>query len=70
MALTLISLGVLFSMLAIPPFCSYPISLLLLRRFRRQPALKAIPEFDISVTSKETFCVCVCAYNEERGSSR
>ena len=56
----LLSLGVLFFVLAIHPFTTYPASLYLLRAFgRRRPAAVADP------APAPTIAVCVPAYNEE-----
>ncbi|MDQ2634984.1 MAG: glycosyltransferase [Pseudomonadota bacterium] len=52
-----IGLSVVFLLLSIHPFVTYPLSLMLLRR--RRPAPVVLP-------SLPSFSICVCAYNEER----
>jgi cellulose synthase/poly-beta-1,6-N-acetylglucosamine synthase-like glycosyltransferase len=53
----LISLFVVFLLLSIHPFVTYPLSLMPFRRRRKPPvAQSALP----------SFAICVCAYNEER----
>ena len=52
-----ISLFVVFLLLSIHPFVTYPLSLMLFRRRRPAPAVQSpLP----------SFAICVCAYNEER----
>ena len=52
-----ISLFVVFLLLSIHPFVTYPLSLMLFRRRRTPPAVQSpLP----------SFAICVCAYNEER----
>jgi cellulose synthase/poly-beta-1,6-N-acetylglucosamine synthase-like glycosyltransferase len=48
-------------LLALHPFVTYPLSLLMLRAMRRAPAKKTAP-----AERTLTFAACVCAYNEER----
>lgn len=53
----LIGLSVVFLLLSIHPFVTYPLSLMLFRRKRPPPAAQSpLP----------SFAICVCAYNEER----
>ena len=53
----LIGLFVVFLLLSIHPFVTYPLSLMLFRRRRQPPAVQSpLP----------SFAICVCAYNEER----
>lgn len=53
--------GVLLLLLSAHPFITYPLSLVLIRRFRRPEPLRLD-----TVPPPERFTVCVCAYNEER----
>jgi len=53
----LISLSILFLLLSIHPFVTYPLSLIPFRRRRKPPATQS---------SVPSFAICVCAYNEER----
>ncbi|MDQ2704709.1 MAG: glycosyltransferase [Pseudomonadota bacterium] len=52
-----IGLSVVFLLLSIHPFVTYPLSLMLLRRRRPAPVVRP---------SLPSFSICVCAYNEER----
>ncbi len=57
-SLVLLAAGVLFCLLAIHPYVTYPLSLRLLARLRSRPVRRG------AVPGK--IAVCVCAYNEER----
>jgi cellulose synthase/poly-beta-1,6-N-acetylglucosamine synthase-like glycosyltransferase len=52
-----IGLFVVFLLLSVHPFVTYPLSLMLFRRRQSPPAVQS---------SLPTFAICVCAYNEER----
>ena len=52
-----IGLFVVFLLLSIHPFVTYPLSLMLFRRRRKAP---------IAQSPLPSFAICVCAYNEER----
>jgi len=54
-------LGGIFLWAALHPFTTYPLSLVLIRRWRRAPAIGTA-----SPDHPETFAICFCAYNEER----
>jgi cellulose synthase/poly-beta-1,6-N-acetylglucosamine synthase-like glycosyltransferase len=57
----LFMLGLLFLWLALHPFTTYPLSLWLVRRFRRIPQARPLP-----APSGQGISICMCAYNEER----
>lgn len=59
MAWLIFGLGVVCLFLALHPFLTYPLSLLVLRRVHHRPLRQ--PE----TPAAESFAVCVCAYNEE-----
>lgn len=52
-----IGLSVVFLLLSIHPFVTYPLSLMLFRRRRDAP---------VASSPMPSFAICVCAYNEER----
>lgn len=52
-----IGLSVVFLLLSIHPFVTYPLSLMFFRRRRAPPVVER---------SLPSFAICVCAYNEER----
>jgi cellulose synthase/poly-beta-1,6-N-acetylglucosamine synthase-like glycosyltransferase len=56
-----LALGLLFFLLAIHPFVTYPLSLLAVRKLRRPKRLSPDPD-----APEPSFAVCMCAYNEER----
>ena len=60
MTLALIIIGTLCVALALHPFVTYPLSLLVLRAFKRVPSAARLE------TKPLRFAVCMCAYNEER----
>lgn len=62
-AAVLLFLGAVFFALAIHPFITYPLSLLLLRRLQRRSG--AVSE-SLREEFRGQFAVCVCAYNEEK----
>ena len=65
MAAILCLLFALFLALAMHPFITYPLSLMLLdRRRRAQPGASAPVE--LRETVRPSFAICMCAYNEER----
>ncbi|HEY6642233.1 glycosyltransferase [Povalibacter sp.] len=61
MTLTLVIIGAVFLLLALHPFTTYPMSLLLLRALGvgRSKSAAAAPR-------PVSFAICMCAYNEER----
>ena len=62
MIVLLTTVGLLSLAVALHPFITYPLSLLLLRRFGRKH-----PAAQISESTDPLRCaICVCAYNEER----
>ena len=58
MGTVFIAAGVLLLLLGLHPFTTYPLSLMLLARFRPQPVATGAPP--------ATVALCVCAFNEER----
>jgi cellulose synthase/poly-beta-1,6-N-acetylglucosamine synthase-like glycosyltransferase len=58
-AFAFIVLGAVLLFLAQHPFVTYPLSLRLLRRFRRVPLRAGLPD-----DAAGDFTICVCAYNE------
>src|SRR5579864_4597069 len=61
MVRVLFLLGAGFLWLGLHPFTTYPLSLCLIRLWRRRPAVPAAPG-----SAGESFALCFCAYNEER----
>lgn len=55
------SSGAFFLLLALHPFLSYPLSLIILRRWHRQPVRTGR-----LTVAPESMALCFCAYNEER----
>ena len=55
----LFAFGLGFCWLGLHPFTTYPLSLWLIRVFRRRP-------LQTCADTRETFALCCCAYNEER----
>ena len=60
-AVTAFALSCFFFLVAAHPFVTYPLSLLVLRRWRRAPGIATMPP-----VRRESFAICFCAYNEER----
>ena len=60
MTLALVIIGTLCVALALHPFVTYPLSLLVLHAFKRVPSAARLE------TKPLRFAVCMCAYNEER----
>ncbi len=60
MLVSLIALAGLALALALHPFVTYPLSLVLLRRWRRPPPVQAAP----AGAARPTVALCLCAYNE------
>lgn len=61
MATALFLIAFACACVALHPFVTYPLSLLVLRAVRRTPAAR-----DVASDSAPTFAICMCAYNEER----
>jgi cellulose synthase/poly-beta-1,6-N-acetylglucosamine synthase-like glycosyltransferase len=57
----LFGLAAMLGLAALHPFTTYPLSLLLIRRWRRAPDAPAR-----TGSPPENFAICFCAYNEER----
>ena len=62
----LVSLGIAAVLLALHPFVSYPLSLMALARRIAHPQLGVDASIDPPAPPQMSFCICVCAYNEER----
>ncbi|HEY2736011.1 MAG TPA: glycosyltransferase, partial [Polyangiales bacterium] len=64
MALCLLACGAICLLVALHPFTTYPLSLLILRRLKGRPnrAVTALTDADDSAD----LAICMCAYNEER----
>ena len=61
MATVLFILAFISLCVALHPFVTYPLSLLVLRALRRMPTRRSVAH-----ESGPTFAICMCAYNEER----
>lgn len=61
-AAALLILGVASLLLALHPFLSYPLSLLLLKKSRPFSSAQALPNAE---SYNGNFAICMCAYNEE-----
>ncbi|HEY4366352.1 MAG TPA: glycosyltransferase family 2 protein [Steroidobacteraceae bacterium] len=61
MTLTLLVIAAACLLLAMHPFVTYPLSLLLMKRFRKAP-----PTTPAGNEAPLRFAICMCAYNEER----
>ncbi|HEX4352300.1 MAG TPA: glycosyltransferase family 2 protein [Polyangiales bacterium] len=64
MALCLLAAGALCLLIALHPFGTYPLSLLLLKRIRGRP-VDDLPTVSEDAASPD-LAICMCAYNEER----
>ncbi|MCW5603275.1 MAG: glycosyltransferase family 2 protein [Burkholderiales bacterium] len=64
MVIMLLTLGGVFMLLALHPFTTYPLSLMLIRKFRKGTDAARVPENGPAAARR--MAVCMCAYNEEQ----